>query len=160
MKLYIKQKVFSLKDRYDIYDGEGNVVYYVTSEFFTIGAKLHIYDANGAEQYYIRQRITFLLSQYEIYRNDKLYATVNQEFSFFKGKLKVNSDLGQFQLNGDFLDMDYDILKDEKYFGGIHKKWLSLGDSYELDIISMDNAGFMCALVIAIDHCMHNENNK
>ena len=59
MKLYIKQRVFSLGDKYDIYDANENVVFDVKSELFTIGAKLHLYDLNGQELYYIKRRITF-----------------------------------------------------------------------------------------------------
>jgi uncharacterized protein YxjI len=39
MKLYIKQKVFSIKDKYDILDSNGNVVYDVNSELFTFRNK-------------------------------------------------------------------------------------------------------------------------
>ena len=53
--------------------------------------------------------------------------------------------------------MDYTIQKDGDYFGSVHKKWLSWGDSYELDIPNSEHAGFFCALVVAIDHYIHND---
>lgn len=159
MKLYIKQRVFSLGDKYDIYDANENVVFDVKSELFTIGAKLHLYDLNGQELYYIKRRITFFLAKYEIYRNNTLCASISQEFTLFKSKLNVDSCYGSFTLNGDFFSMDYEIYKDGLYFGSVRKKWLSWGDSYELDIPEAENAGFFCAFVIAIDNCMHNENN-
>lgn len=157
MKLYIKQRIFSLGDKYDIYDANENVVFDVKSEFFTIGAKLHLCDAYGNEQYYVKQKLTFMLAEYEIYRNNILCAVVNQEFALFRSKLNVESSMGNFELEGDFFSMDYDIIKNGQYFGSIHKKWLSWRDSYELDIPDEENAGFICALVIAIDNCLHNE---
>jgi uncharacterized protein YxjI len=160
MKLYIKQRVFSFGDKYDVYDADENVVFNVESELFTIGAKLHLYDTNGQELYYIRKKLTFLLAEYEIYQNNTLCAVISQEFAFFSSKLNVESDMGSFRIEGDFMSMDYDIIKDGIYFGSIHKKWLSWGDSYELDIPDSQNAGFLCALVIAIDNCMHNENHS
>ncbi|MBE5965383.1 MAG: hypothetical protein E7255_00130 [Lachnospiraceae bacterium] len=159
MKLYIKQRIFSLGDKYDIYDVNENVIFDVKSELFTIGAKLHLYDRNGQELYYIRRRITFFLAKYEIYKKNMLCASISQEFTLFKSKLNVDSCYGNFTLNGDFFHMDYEIYKDGLYFGSVHKKWLSWGDSYELDIPEAENAGFFSALVIAIDNCMHNENN-
>lgn len=160
MKLYIKQRIFSLGDKYDIYDANENVVFDVKSELFTIGAKLHLCDSYGQELYYIRRRITFFLAKYEIYKNNMLCATISQELTFFKSKLNVDSSYGVFEIRGDFLSMDYEITKDGRYYGSVHKKWLSWGDSYELDIPEEENAGFFCALVIAIDNCLHNENNK
>ena len=47
MKLYMKQKVFSIKDRFYIKDEFEKDRYYVEGEFFTIGKKLHLYDMNG-----------------------------------------------------------------------------------------------------------------
>ncbi|HHU73013.1 MAG TPA: hypothetical protein GXZ28_00100 [Clostridiales bacterium] len=159
MKLYIKQRIFALGDKYDIYDGNGNVVFDVKSELFTIGAKLHLFDRQGREIYFIRRRITFLLAKYEIYQGNQLCATINQEFAFLRKKLNVQSSLGNFEVNGDILSMDYTITRNGQYFGSIHKKWLSWGDTYELDIPYEEYAGFFCALVIAIDNCMHNEND-
>jgi uncharacterized protein YxjI len=160
MKLYIKQRVFSIGDKYDIYDENENMVYHVESELFTIGAKMHLYDAGGKELYYIKKKLKLFLARYEIYRGDVLCAEISQEFSMFHSKLIVDSSLGNFEIDGDFLSMEYEISRDGGYFGSIHKKWLSWGDSYELDISDSGDADFFCALVIAIDNCMHNENNR
>ena len=53
VNLYIRQRVLSLTDRYDIYDEYGNPYFHVKSEFLTLAAKLHLYDRTGAELYYI-----------------------------------------------------------------------------------------------------------
>lgn len=160
MKLYIKQRIFSFKDKYDIFDQSGSVVYQVESELFTIAAKLHLLNRQGEEQYYIKKKITLFLAQYEIYKGNILCATVSQEFALFRTKLNIESSYGNFDVQGNFIGMDYEISKNGQYYGSISKKWLSWGDSYELDIIDEENPGFMCALVIAIDNCMHNESNK
>lgn len=160
MKLYIKQRVFSFGDKYDIYDANQNTVFQVKGEIFTIGAKLHLYDIQGRELYFIKRKITFFMPQYEIYQNNMLCAVIKKEFTFFKPKLYVESSHGNFSIEGDFFNLDYSLYRNGQYFGSIHKKWLSWGDSYELDIINDENAAFFCALVIAIDNCLHNENDK
>lgn len=161
MKLYIKQKVFAFTDKYDIFDVNGNVNFRVESEFLTFMPKLHLYDSYGQEQYFIKKKLTFLLAEYEIYNSyGNFCASVSQEFTLLKSKLSVESNLGHFQINGNILSLDFDIFNNGQYFGSIHKKWLSWGDSYELDIPDESNAGFLCALVIAIDNCIHNEKNN
>jgi uncharacterized protein YxjI len=159
MKLYIKQRVFSLGDKYDVYDAQENVVFDVESQLFTIGAKLHLLDTQGRELFYIRRNLTFFLAEYEIYQGNNLVAKINQEFALFHSKLNVESALGNFALEGDFMSMNYQITRDGQYFGSVYKKWLSWGDSYELDVPDNQDAGFFCALVIAIDNCLHNESN-
>ena len=49
MKLYIQQKVFSFKDKFNIWDEAGNPKYYAEGEIFSLGKKLHVYDAAGNE---------------------------------------------------------------------------------------------------------------
>ena len=49
MKLYIKQKVFSITDKFTVKDETEQDKYFVEGEFFTLGKKLHIKDMNGTE---------------------------------------------------------------------------------------------------------------
>lgn len=160
MKLYIKQKIFSLNDKYNIYDENENQVYYVTSDYFTIGAKMHFMDVNDDELFFIRRKLTFLVASYEIYKKGTLCATVNQKLSLFRGKLDINSSYGNFEIRGDFFGMNFEIYKNGSLFGSISKKWMSWGDTYELNILESENISFFCALVITIDNCLHNENNN
>ena len=156
MKLYIKQRVFSFRDKYDIYDENQNTIYYVESKLFSFLAKINLFNHMGEVEYSIKQNFRFFLSEYEIYKGNELYATIKQRMSFIKGKLDIDSRIGRFYVEGNFLRRDYTIQKNGAYFGSVHKKWLSWGDSYELDIPNSEDAGFFCALVVAIDHCMHN----
>ena len=44
MKLYFKQKVFTLKQRSNIFDRAGNVLFTAEAEIISLGRKMHIYD--------------------------------------------------------------------------------------------------------------------
>lgn len=160
MKLYIKQKVFSIGDKYNVYDENENLVFKVQGEIFTITSKMHLLDWMNREVFFIKKRFTFFLANYDIYQNNMLAATVSQEWSFFRPKLRVDSRYGSYQIQGDFLSLDFRIIKNGAYLGSVSKKWLSWGDSYELDIPNTEDAAFVVALVIAIDNCIHNESNN
>jgi uncharacterized protein YxjI len=56
--------------------------------------------------------------------------------------------------------MDYVISRNCQVIGEIHKKWLSWGDTYLLLIYNPADAPFFTALAIAVDNCLHNENNN
>ena len=49
MKLYIKEKVFSLGDKFTVNDAYGEDKYVVEGEVFSWGKKLHVYDRIGRE---------------------------------------------------------------------------------------------------------------
>ena len=57
MHLYMKQKVFSLKDKFTIKDPFGEDKYFVEGKMISFGKKLHILDAAGNELAFVRQII-------------------------------------------------------------------------------------------------------
>lgn len=160
IKLYIRQKVFSIGDRYNIVNENGQPVFSVESEIFTFGAKIHLYDVTGQELYFIQQKLFKFLPEYNIYTGDSHCATIKKEFSFLKPRLNITSQFGDFTFDGNLFAMDFVILNNGNLVGELHKKWLSWGDCYELIVNDDNDAPFLCAISIAIDHCLHNENKK
>jgi len=159
-KLYIRQKVFSIGDKYSVTNEMGQPVFFVESEIFTFGAKIHLYDVIGNELYFIQQKLFRFLPEYHIYNGGILAAIVKKEFTFFSPRLNISSQFGDYTLEGNLFAMDFAILKDGVLIGELHKKWLSWGDSYELIIHDDNLAAFFCALAITIDHCLHNESKR
>ncbi|MFI3168122.1 MAG: LURP-one-related family protein [Bacillota bacterium] len=159
MKLYIKQKIFSIGDKYDIYDQNQNAVYSAWGEVFALGNKLHLCDASGKEVVFIKQRLLTLLPKFELIVNGELFATINKKFTFFYKKIEVESPYGNITIDGSFWDHDYSISVDGKLFGSVHKVWMTWGDSYELDINTEDHPEFFVALVLAIDSILEGEKN-
>lgn len=159
MKLYIKQKVFSLKDKYNICDEMGNAVFLVGGQLFSFGAKFSLCDTNGNELYFIKQKVITLMPEYNIFKNEQQYARIKKQLTFLKPKINVESEFGSYQIEGNAWAYNFQIYANGQYIGSVNKKLLSWGDSYELDIVNEDDPAFFCCLVIAIDNCLHNENN-
>ena len=159
MNLYIQQRVFSIGDRYSIFNENEQTVYTVQSELFAFGAKLHLLDTSGQELYYIERKLFRFLPEYHIYKDDTLYAVLKKELSFFEKSIDIDSSFGRFEMQGDLFAMDFTITNNGRYIGELHKKWLSFGDSYELSIADGTDPAFFCTLAIAVDNCIHNENN-
>jgi len=159
MNLYIKQKAFSWRDRYQIYDENGEPYYEVEGEMMAIGAKLHLNDMSGKELFYIHRKFSFMRAHYEVYQNERLCASIYEQFHFLTPKLLVESDYGNFEIDGQFMGMDFTIRCNDIEIGSVHKKWMTWSDCYELTIADASNVAFFCALVIAIDNCLHNGND-
>lgn len=160
MKLYIKQKIFAITDRYNIFSSDESLAFNVKSEFFSIGAKFWLCNLEGEELFFIKQKLMSFLPQYEIYKGEHLCAVIHKQLTFFTPKLDISSEYGRFEVVGDFFGMDFKILLDGELFGSINKQWLTWGDAYELDIADGQDVAFFCCLVIAIDHCLHNESDS
>lgn len=158
MVLYIKQRVFSFGDKYNVFNEQEQPIFAVQGQIFSFGAKIHVYDLAGNELYYIEQKLFRFLPEYHIFSSGNLCAVIKKEFSFFKPRLYIQSQFGDFRIEGNLFSMDFIIMNGDLQVGEIHKKWLSFGDSYELIVNNPDDAAFFSTMVIAIDNCLHNEN--
>ncbi len=152
MRLYIKQRVFSWKDRFTVFDENGNDKYYVEGEFFSIGKKLHVYDLTGKEVAYIAQKVLSFMPRFFVYTNGLEVAEIVKEFSFFRPKYKI-SGLG-WQINGDLWSHNYEITQNERQIVRINKEWMTWGDSYVLDIANESDETVALAVVLSIDCVM------
>ena len=159
MKLYLKQKVFSFKDRFFIYDIDGNEKYSVEGEVFSIGEKLHVYDRDGNEVAYIAQKPFSFLPKFIVYKGGEEVAWIKKEFSFFKQEYTVNGP--DWSVLGDFFDHEYEIFCNDAPVAQISKKWFTFGDAYEIFINEDSNADELTVLatVLIIDACIEAQND-
>ncbi len=152
MKLYIKQKVFSWKDKFKVFDEQGREKYYIEGEFISLGKKLHIYDLQGEEVAFIAQKVFSFLPRYFVYINGAEIAEIVKQFSFFRPKYTIEG-LG-WEINGDFFAHDYYISQNGRNIVNINKQWMTWGDCYELDIADESDEIVALGVVLAIDCVM------
>ncbi len=149
MNLYIKQKVFSFKDKFTVKDEYGQDKYIVEGEFFSLGKKLHIYDMMGNELAFIQQKLMSFLPRYFVFVGDRQIAEIVKKFSLFTPRYEV---LGlDWQVEGDFMAHDYEVKDNGRPVVMIHKEWMTWGDCYELSIADGADEIVALATVLAID---------
>lgn len=157
MKLYMKQKVFSWRDRFYIKDENETDRYYVEGELFSWGKKLHVYDMNGTEVAFIQQKVLSFLPKFYVYTEGEMIAEIVKEFTFFKPRYSI---MGlDWDVAGDFWSHEYEILERNSPVVSIHKEWFRWGDSYVIDIEEGRNEIHALAVVLAIDAVMAAQSN-
>lgn len=162
MRYKIRQRIFSFGDNFTIKDENERPFFIVRGKVFSFGDKLALEDLNGNQLFYIEQKLFKLLPEYIIHQNDKPVARVKKEFTFLKPKFDIESNFGQYEMEGDIFSHDFQILKNGRVVAGINKKWFSFSDTYGVEIADGENQAFLLALVIIIDQVIHdnNKNNK
>ena len=146
-KLYIKQKVFSWKDRFSVFNSFGEDVYRVEGEFFSLGKKLHIYDLNDREVAFIHQKVLSFLPKYFISRDGADIVEVVKKFTFLKARYEI-PDFG-WTVQGNFTAHEYTVNSDAGIVATIAKKWFSWGDTYEIDVAAgFDPLNVLCVVLI------------
>jgi len=152
MKYYIKQKGFSIGDRFDIKNEYGYDCFYVQGEVFSFGKKLHMYYSNGVEAAFIKRRVFTFLPKYEVYVNGRLAMEIIKEFTMFRQCYSIRA-LG-WQVTGDFFAHEYVINRAEQSVAHISKQWFTWGDSYQINILSGVFDIYVLAVVLTIDITM------
>ena len=149
MKLCMQQKVFSFRDRFYVTDEFGEERYYVEGEIFSLGKKLHIYDMNKNELALVQQKLISFLPRFFVFTNGIQRAEIVKEFTLFKNKYRIDG-LG-WEVNGNFLDHDYEITQHGRHLVTIRKEWFTWGDSYSINIADTAYEVIALSVVLAID---------
>ncbi len=151
-RLYIKQKVFSWRDKFTVWDEFGGDRYYVEGEIFTFGKKLHVYGADGGEAAFISEKVWSFLPRYRVYIDGEQVAMIVKEFTFLRPRYTIEG-LG-WEVQGSFWEHDYEISGGGGTVARIHKQWMTWGDCYEIDIDEGEDEVLVLAVVLAIDCVM------
>jgi len=160
MKYKIRQKIFSLGDNFVIKNELDEPELIVQSKLLTLGNKLTIYDRFNNELFYVEESILRLLAEYRIYQDGNEVAFVKKKFSLFRPQIDINSQYGNFTIDGDFLAYNFSINQDGIPVAKITKKVFSFTDEYLLDILVNDNVDFLITLVIVVDQILHDRKNS
>lgn len=155
MRLYMKQKMFSLKQDFNIIDENQEPVYKVDGEFFAIGRKLHIIDlSQNQEVAFVKQKVMSLMPQVDVFVHGQQVTSIRKKLTFFKQEYDV-SDLG-WKITGDIWAHDYEIFDAEgDHIASISRKYFAMSDSYEFSIDNEEvDPVYVIAVVLAIDAVM------
>ena len=112
---------------------------------------------------YLKQKVFKFLDHYDVYdENQNAIFTVNQKFrlSFIHRKIDVETTFENLSVRGKFWDMDFEVLKEGEVIADISKKWLTWGDTYEVDIYDDKYTSEILGIVIAIDNQKDMERNQ
>ena len=156
MKLYMKQKVFSWRDRFFVKDETGNDLYAIEGEILSLGKKLHIYDSSGVEVAFIRQKVLSWLPRFYVEMNGNVVCEIVKELTFFRQSYRLASL--PWRLDGDFWAHEYALTENGRQVMSLSKKWFTWGDSYELDIADSNDELMCLCIALAVDCALATQN--
>ncbi len=155
MKLYIKQKVFSLTSKFTVKDEHGEDRYFIEGEFLSLRGMLHIMNSRGEEIGRIYSRLMTFLQRFVLEINGKEVAEIVKKISLFRPKYELEGT--SLHIEGDFWAHEYSLYDGNRNIMNIHKEWFTWGDSYELDILDPEYELISLGIVLAIDTAIARE---
>ena len=159
MKLALKEKVFSLREAFQVMDEAGEPVYEVIGKLLSVGHKLTVTDMDGQEAAYIYQKVLSLVPKYFIEVNGQEEVELKGHITLFKPHYTLEAEDGKWEIRGDFMAHEYEMKQGRDVVATVTKKWFSWGDTYLLDVA--DDADVLPALgvMLAID-CIESDTSR
>jgi uncharacterized protein YxjI len=152
--VYLKQKVFAIRDEYKVYDDMQNVLYEAKGKFISLNSHKDIFKGGETTPIYtIRQKILTFVPTYFLYdANQQIVAKLAQQLlAFFGVKFNLVVQGKPFKIQGDFFGYNYSISDESGMVVQIQKKFLAWGDTYQLAIEDSFDEALAVSVVLMID---------
>lgn len=153
--LYIKQKVFSLGERFTVKDEHEEDRYFVRGSFLSIPKTFEIEDVEGRQVALITKKIFSFLPKFYVEAGGNEILTIVKEFTFFRDRYRIDSS--DIEISGDWWDKNFEVFKQGKKIAHVNEKWFTWGDTYDVHVIDEAFEHIVIAIVVAIDFVKSSE---
>ena len=157
MRYVMREKILSWGDDFTIKDADGRNAYHVDGKVFSFGDKLSFNDMEGNELVRIEQKLLSIGPQYEIIRGNVTVAVVKKHlFTLLRARFTVDvPGPDDLEAKGNFLDHEYTFERGGREVARASKQWVSLSDTYAIDIDEREDAILILASAVVIDLVSH-----
>ena len=157
MRYVMREKILSWGDDFTIKDADGRNAYHVDGKVFSFGDKLSFTDMEGNQLVRIEQKLLSIGPQYEIIRGNVTVAVVKKHlFTLLRARFTVDvPGPDDLEARGNFLAHEYAFERDGREVARASKAWVSLSDTYAIDIDEREDAILILAAAVVIDLVSH-----
>jgi uncharacterized protein YxjI len=149
----IRERFFALGEDFDITDDSGSAVLSVDGKLFGRSDRLVLRDPAGREVAQVDRRLATLRPTYEISVNGQKVADVRQLFfTSFGDRFTIDiPGPADLKMAGNLPDHEFTIQRGEQTVATISKRWMSVTDTYAVNVAPGENELLILASVLALD---------
>ncbi|MEV4343059.1 LURP-one-related family protein [Actinoplanes sp. NPDC049596] len=158
----IKERFFSIGDDFDVEDENGNRVYHVDGKVFSVRNRVVIEDTNGDEVASVHRHLVALRPTYEIRIGGEKAAEVRKKlFTPFRDKFTIDvPGPDDLEMKGNLLDHEYVIEQDGREVAAVSKRWLTIRDTYAVQVSAGVDPLLIIGSVLALDLALERDKDK
>ena len=153
MRYIVRERFFHLGEDSDITDEQGRPVLHVDGKVLTLHDTLVVRDLQGTEVARVQRQLIALRPTYHITRQGQELAEVRKKLiSPFVDRYTIDIP-GPDDLNvtGSLLEHEYTIERGKRVVATVSKRWISLTETYGVEIAPGEDDLVILASVLAID---------
>ncbi|MCY1141085.1 LURP-one-related family protein [Actinoplanes sp. Pm04-4] len=158
----IRERFFSIGDDFDVLDEHGNKVFHVDGKVLSVRNKVVIEDPSGNEVAGLHRHLVSLRPTYEIRIGGEKAAEVKKKlFTPFREKFTIDvPGPDDLEMKGDLLDHEYVIERGGEEVAAVSKRWLTIRDTYAVQIAAGIEPLLIIGSVLALDLALDRERDK
>ena len=158
----IRERFFSIGDDFDVLDEHGTKLFHVDGKVFSVRNKVVIEDLHGAELASVHRHLVALRPTYEIRIGGEKAAEVRKKpFTPFREKFTIDvPGPDDLEMKGDLLDHEYTVEQGGREVAAVSKRWLTIRDTYAVQVAADQDPLLIIASVLALDLAMDREEKK
>ena len=149
----IRERFFRLGEDSDITDEQGRPVLQVDGKVLSLHDRLVLRDPTGREVAEVHRRLVALRPTYQISVGGQDVAEVRKHlFTPFGDRFTIDiPGPDDLEMTGDLLDHEFTVRRGGQTVATVSKRWLSLRDTYAVDIAPGEDDLLLLASVLALD---------
>jgi uncharacterized protein YxjI len=158
----IRERFFSIGDDFDVLDEHGTKQFHVDGKVFSVRNKVVIEDLDGAELASVHRHLVALRPTYEIRIGGEKAAEVRKKlFTPFREKFTIDvPGPDDLEMKGDLLDHEYTIEQGGREVAAVSKRWLTIRDTYAVQVAADQDPLLIIASVLALDLALDRADKK
>ena len=158
----IRERFFSIGDDFDVLDEHGTKLLHVDGKVFSARNKVVIEDLSGNEVASVHRHLVALRPTYEIRIGGEKAAEVKKKlFTPFREKFTIDvPGPDDLEMKGDLLDHEYVIELGGQEVAAVSKRWLTLRDTYAVQVTAGTDPVLIIGSVLALDLALERAEKK
>ena len=143
-------------------DESGRPVYIVDGKVWTLRDRLVINDRSGREVASVHRRLLSFRPTYEISIVGQESVQVRKQFlTLLRDKFTIDvPGPDDLEMTGSILEHNYTIRRGDTVVATVSKEWLTIRDTYGVEIADGENDLVILASVLAVDLAMDREHEQ
>jgi len=158
----IRERFFHIGDDFDVLDEHGTKLLRVDGKVFSLRNKVVIEDPSGQEVASVHRHLVALRPTYEIRIGGEKAAEVKKHlFTPFHDKFTIDvPGRDDLEMKGNLTDHEYVIEQGGDEVAAVSKRWLTIRDTYAVQIAAGVEPLLIIGAVLALDLAMDREEEK
>ena len=149
----VRERFFGLGDDSNITDESGNTVLTVDGKVLSLRDRLVLRDRDGREVAEVTRKLVALRPTYVVNIGGEQAATVRKAF-FTPFRERFSVDIpgpDDLEMTGNLLDHEFRITRGDQTVATVTKRWLTIRDTYGVEVAGGQNDVLVLATVLALD---------